>query len=112
MRRASTSSAARRCSTATRGSKPNAPSLSKIPGLPAEETRDVVDRTLDVGRRRCLEGLRESPEQPCARRALARLGKLDADDAGPAPRDAALTDGRVEERETLPRHDRRDPSTD
>ncbi len=77
----------------------------EIARLAAEERDDAVERALHVGRRRRLARVGKSPQQARARLGLARLRELHADDAAPAPRDAASTDRRIEEREAVCRHD-------
>ena len=76
----------------------------QIARLAAQQCDDGGLRALHVARRQAFARARETPAEPRARLGLARLGELHSGDAALAPRDAAATDRRVEERETLGRH--------
>jgi hypothetical protein len=78
--------------------------VRELARLAAQQRDDAALRALHVGRRRPLVGTRETRLHASARGLLARLGKLDADDAPLAPGDAASPDRRLEERKATFRH--------
>src|SRR5262249_50222671 len=73
--------------------------------LAAEQGDDAVERALHRERRRRLARARKPPEETGAGPGVARLRELDPGDPLPAPRDAAPSDCRVEDREAVSPHD-------
>ena len=78
----------------------------EVDRLAGEQRGDGVDGPRDVRRRRELARAGEAPSHPRARRGLALLGKLHADDAPLVPGDRPRPDRRREHRESRSRHAR------
>ena len=71
----------------------------------AEQSRDIVDGALHVGRRHGFARLRMATPDAGSGRPFARLRKLHAGDAATAPNDAAAADRSVEYRKAKAIHD-------
>ena len=78
--------------------------VGEIARLGPQQRGNSLDCFFDNRRRTHLARVGVKLEQPLAGFDLARLGKLHADQAGMAPRDAAMADRRAEYRVRPPRH--------
>src|SRR5271166_5590173 len=84
----------------------------KVARLSAQQGYDVVNRPLDVTRRRRFTCVRKPPLEARPRRAIGPFRQLDPDNAACVPRDSASPDCRIEECEFIYRHDASEHSTD
>jgi hypothetical protein len=77
----------------------------EIAGLASQQGGDAIHCSLNVGRNLSFARVGKSLEQALSRLELATLRQLNAHNASLAPRDAAVTNGRLEERKGLRRHE-------